>query len=82
MANIKTAISIEEQLFQRISELAQQLNISRSRFFALATKEFIERHQNLELLEALNEAYDKDSDADSTVANMRKKHREVVTDQW
>ena len=83
MANIKTAISIEEQLFQRISKLAQQLNISRSRFFSLATREFIDRHQSIELLEALNKAYDSGTDADDdTVAKMRKRHREAIKDQW
>ena len=83
MANIKTAISIEEQLFQRISELAKKLNISRSRFFALATREFIERHQNIELLEALNRAYDHPSDTEAQLINsMHAKHRDLVKDQW
>ncbi len=55
---IKTAISLEESLFERVDALAKELNISRSHLFALAAQEFIERHENQHLLEAINAAYD------------------------
>jgi len=58
MANIKTAISIEKPIFEQMNILATDLNISRSRIFALAAQEFIQRHKNIKLLQSLNKAYD------------------------
>ncbi len=59
------------------------INRGRSRFFALAAKEFIERHQNIELLEALNRASDDPSDPETQLINsMHAKHRDLVKDQW
>ena len=58
MASIKTAISIDKPLFEKVDDLAQELNTSRSRIFALAASEFVQRYKNLKLLEAINKAYD------------------------
>ena len=58
MAVVKTAISLESSLFQQINELAGELNVSRSRLFALAAQEFIARHESRKLLDALNAAYE------------------------
>jgi metal-responsive CopG/Arc/MetJ family transcriptional regulator len=57
MANIKTAISIDKPLFEEVDELAHELNTSRSHIFSLAAQEFINRHKNQKLLQAINEAY-------------------------
>ena len=62
MANVKTAISIEEPLFIQAEALAHEMKISRSRFFALAAEEFIRRHQNREMLQRIAEAYSDASD--------------------
>lgn len=85
MGNIKTAISIEKPLFEQIEDLAHELNTSRSRVFALAAEEFVQRHKNQKLLEAINAAYDEDlSDAAETSRKslMRSRHREMVKNQW
>ena len=47
---IKTAISVDEALFEKAKTLARELDISRSRLFALAVQEFIEKHENQHLL--------------------------------
>jgi metal-responsive CopG/Arc/MetJ family transcriptional regulator len=39
---MKTAISVPDETFQRASERAQQLGISRSEFFATAAKRYLE----------------------------------------
>jgi predicted transcriptional regulator len=57
VGNVKTAISLNELLFQRAEQLADQMNISRSRLFALAIEEFIARYQGQQLLDAVNAAY-------------------------
>ena len=84
MANIKTAISIDKPLFEQMDDLAHELNTSRSRIFSLAAKEFIQRHKNLKLLEAINAAYDDfpDEKEASLTSAMRSRHLNMVKDQW
>ena len=84
MANIKTAISIDKPLFEQVNILAHELNTSRSRIFALAATEFIQRHKNKELFEAINSAYDDIPDVreESLKAVMRSRHLKMVKDQW
>ncbi|MGD8449416.1 MAG: CopG family transcriptional regulator [Desulfobacterales bacterium] len=82
MPNIKTAISIEKPIFEQIDVLAKQLKISRSRLFALAAQEFIQRHQNIELLKSLNDAYNDIPESEPIVAKMRSTHYNMLKDQW
>jgi len=84
MASVKTAISLQQPLFEQIEVLAKELHISRSRLFALAAEEFIRRHQNQKLLEAINVAYDDLPDAEEqTLRNaMRQHHKQMVEGQW
>ncbi len=51
MANIKTAISLPEPLFEQAEALAHEMNVSRSRLFSLALEDFIRRHENKQLIE-------------------------------
>jgi len=84
MANIKTAISIEKPLFEQVDDLAHELKTSRSRIFALAAQEFLQRHKNQKLLEAINDAYDDIPDEiDQSLKPMRRsRHLKMVKDQW
>ena len=84
MRNVKTAISIDKPLFEQINSLANEMNTSRSRIFSLAAKEFIQRHKNQELLDAINSAYDDVPDEkESTLKSaMRSRHLNMVQDQW
>ena len=83
MPNIKTAISIEKPIFDQVNDLAKNLNISRSRLFVIAAQEFIQRHANMELLRAINDAYDDLPEADTKIVDkMRPRHLNMVRDQW
>lgn len=84
MVNKKTAISIEEPLFEEVNELAQEMSISRSLLFSFAAKEFIQRHKSQKLLNAINAAYnDLPDPAERTLqAQMRTRHFKLVKDQW
>ncbi len=84
MANVKTAISLQQPLFEQIDALAQELHISRSRLFVLAFEAFIQRHQNRQLLEAINEAYGDlpDPEEQALRDRMRQQHRRMVDGQW
>jgi len=84
MRSVKTAISIEKPLFEEINNLADEMNMSRSRVFSLAAKEFIQRHKNKDLLDAINSAYGDVTDEKeaSLKTAMRSRHRNMVRDQW
>ena len=57
MTIVKTAISIQKNLFQQAEEIAKEMKISRSRLFVLAVEDFIRRYENKLLLEGINRAY-------------------------
>lgn len=56
MATVKTAISIEESLFNQAEKLSRRLDISRSRLFALAIRELLNKHHRRDLIERINNA--------------------------
>ena len=58
MANVKTAISLDELLFHQIETLAQEMQIPRSRLFVMAVEDFLRRRRNQALLDSINSAYD------------------------
>jgi len=83
MPTIKTAVSIEKPVFDQVNVLAKNLNISRSRLFSIAVQEFIQRHTNMEIFQAINDAYDDLPDVDTKIVNkMRPHHLKMVKDQW
>lgn len=84
MGNIKTAISLNKPLFEQIEALAREMHVSRSRLFVLAAQEFLERHKNRKLLQAINDAYDDmpTAEEDELLAKMRDRHSEVVNERW
>lgn len=84
MTTIKTAISLQESLFEQIEAVAQEMQISRSRFFALAAENFIQQHENQKLLVELNAAYDDVANVEEQelLRQMRHKQFELVADEW
>ncbi len=58
MPSIKTAISLEQNLFLRAEEFANSQKVSRSHVVALALEEYLRRQENLALLERINASYD------------------------
>lgn len=84
MASVKTAISLQKPLFDQVEALAEKLNISRSRIFALAVEEFLHRHQSQRLLQQINEAHADAPDlAEAALrGRMRRRHRQIVAGEW
>ena len=84
MGIIKTAISLDKPLFEKIEALAKEMRVSRSRFFVLAAQDFLNRHKNRKLLEEINDAYDDMPTAEEKklLAEMRNRHTEAVKEQW
>lgn len=84
MRTVKTAISLQRPLFEQAEDLAQRLQISRSRLFVIALEEFISRQQNRELLAQINAAYADEPDAEELARQrqMRSRHRRLVEGEW
>lgn len=84
MANVKTAVSLRKDLFEQVEALANEMKISRSRLFVLALEEFLRRHQNQQLLEQINAAYDEAPEPSEQALRrrMRRPHRQIVEGEW
>ena len=54
---MKTAISINDGLLREADETARQMGLSRSRLFALAVGDFLQRQRRERMLLRLNEVY-------------------------
>ncbi len=80
MSGVKTAISLDEELFNKINKLANDLHISRSRLFTIAVKDYLKKQENQSLLAQLNEAYsDAPDDEEKKVSkSMRAKHSKII----
>lgn len=57
MPNVKTAISLDKMLLEKIDSVAQEMEMPRSHLFVLAVEEFLQRHQNKQLMETINKVY-------------------------
>ena len=84
MKSIKTAISIQEALFEQAENMARKMRVSRSRLFVLALEDYISRQQNRELLAQINAAYAEDPDPAEKALHrkMRRVHRRMVEGEW
>lgn len=83
MATVKTAISLDAELFREAQEAARNLGITRSRLFTLALREFLAQQENRQLLERLNAACDAAASVGRNVpVLLRRKHRSLVVGTW
>ena len=84
MANVKTAISIQQTLFEQVEALAREMHISRSRLFALAVEDFMHRYESQRLLERINAAYADTPapDEQALLRRMRRQHKQMVEGEW
>lgn len=53
---MKTAVSIPDDVFHRAERLARKMKLSRSRLFSAAVDEYVTRHSDDEIAEAMNAA--------------------------
>ncbi len=67
---MKTAISIEDDLFKEVERYAKEHHYKRSEVFAEALRVFFDKIRTEQMLEALNEVY---SDRDTAEDRMRLK---------
>jgi len=80
MGGVKTAISLDEELFNKVNKLASDMHVSRSRLFTIAVKEYLKKQENQSLLAQLNEAYsDYPDDEEKKVSqSMNAEHSKII----
>ncbi|MCI5136928.1 MAG: CopG family transcriptional regulator [Candidatus Electrothrix sp. AR1] len=83
--SVKTAISMQKELFQKVNKLASELHISRSRLFVMAVQDFIKKKESQNLLSQINNAFSDQPDSEEITlqSNMRKKQaKKLEREPW
>jgi metal-responsive CopG/Arc/MetJ family transcriptional regulator len=80
MPGVKTAISLDEKLFDKVNKLANELHVSRSRLFTLAVQDYLKKQENQTLLAQLNDAYadHPDEEERKISSSMKSKHGKIM----
>ncbi|WPD22900.1 MAG: ribbon-helix-helix protein, CopG family [Candidatus Electrothrix scaldis] len=82
MSGIKTAISLDEHLFNEVKETARDLNTSRSGVIRQALLEFMERRRNQRLLDQLNAVYkDEPTEEEENIVRSMRNVQQGITEQ-
>jgi metal-responsive CopG/Arc/MetJ family transcriptional regulator len=84
-ASVKTAISMQQQLFDDVNSLASELNISRSKLFVIAVEEFLKKNENKNMLSQINEAFadfPNERENSNTQIMKRKQKKILENDAW
>ena len=81
---MKTGISIEGGLLQEADETARLMGLSRSRLFALAVSDFLQRQRREQMLRRLNEVYAGGMELaeQPLLKGMKAKVRRAVKERW
>ena len=84
MSTTKTAISIQESLFEETKILANKLHMSRSKLFARAMRDFIRKQENQQLFQQLNMAYDDRPNTEERKwqGRVKNRQRKLVEGEW
>lgn len=85
MATVKTAISLESELFRKATRAARKAHVSRSRLVAQALEEHLKRLENQELLERVNASYSGEPDVQERRfldAARKKLGKKLAHDPW
>jgi predicted transcriptional regulator len=81
---MKTAISIDDGLLQEADETARLMGLSRSRLFAMAVGDFLQRQRREQMLLRLNEVYAEGMEPAEIplLKGIRTKVRRAVKERW
>ena len=84
VVTMKTAISIDDGLLQEADETARLMGLSRSRLFALAVGDFLQRRRREQMLLRLNEVYAEGMEPAETplLKGIKAKVRRAVKERW
>ncbi len=84
MPLVKTAISLNEDLFKKANKLSAEMEISRSRLFQFAIESYIRQYENKQILNKLNKIYsDKPTIEEKKLQKaMKDYHKKTIKDKW
>jgi metal-responsive CopG/Arc/MetJ family transcriptional regulator len=82
MSYMKTAISIDENLFRKAEKLSTKLQVSRSQLFAQALEYLLDRSETLEIIQKLNAVYGQDDAESKVLTKGGKKKMKGIVDKW
>jgi metal-responsive CopG/Arc/MetJ family transcriptional regulator len=82
MSYMKTAISIDEELYRKAEKLSTKLNLSRSQLFAQALEYLLEKSETLEIIQRLNEVYGPNDMETKETTKAGKKKMKVIAGKW
>lgn len=78
---MKTAISINEELFESAEQFARERGMSRSELYATALRHYLDEHRGKRITERLNEIYGTEPrDLDPAIARLQA--RSLPKDDW
>jgi antitoxin MazE6 len=78
---MKTAVSIPDEVFEKVERLARRAGRSRSEVFSAALREYVARHSPDEVTEAMNAVSDKVGARDGDFAAAASR-RVLQTSEW
>ena len=84
MMNVKTAISIPDETFKRVTQSAEELGMSRSEFFARAAVAYLNELDARSLTAQINAALEligEDEESQLVVEASKRRLRELA-DEW
>jgi metal-responsive CopG/Arc/MetJ family transcriptional regulator len=81
---VKTTISIDDRILREADETARRMGLSRSRFFAMAAGDFLQRRWQEQMLLRLNEVYlsEQKPAEKRLLRGIKAKTRRTVKDRW
>lgn len=83
MTAVKTAISLDSELLERVDALAEELDLPRSRVLAQAAEDFLRRRESETLRARLDRVYGEEAPEDEELRERRReRHRRVVEGTW
>jgi metal-responsive CopG/Arc/MetJ family transcriptional regulator len=82
MPYMKTAISIDEDLYRKAEKLSTKLNLSRSQLFAQALEFLLEKSETLEIIQKLNEVYGPNDMETKQTARAGKRKMKGIVGKW
>ena len=77
---MKVAVSVPDQVFKEAEKVSERLRVSRSRLYAQALEEFVQKHQKKGVRAALDEVYEAEpSDVDTVLADLQAR---ALEEKW
>lgn len=85
MASAKATVSIQKSLYETLKTIADDMQLPSSIILELAIKQFVQNHHNnLDLLQKINAAYDDspENEEQTLLNKMKIRYRKLVEGQW